>query len=270
MYAKYTAACIQNCATPDVYENIRISLDLAARAVAAGANLIATAEYFSGLETKDGTFHPAAFLEEEHPVIPAFCDFASRYQVGFLLGSIGVLNSDGRISNRSYIIDKKGKIVASYDKIHMFDVNLDGGSYRESATISPGKRAVVAATDYGQLGLSICYDLRFGALYRHMAQSGAEILATPAAFTRQTGRAHWHVLQRARAIENGCFVIAPCQHGEIAGGGSCFGHSLIVDPWGEVLADAGEGDGFITAEIDLSKVYEARGRIPSLTHDRPF
>jgi len=185
-----------------------------------------------------------------------------------LLGSIGVLNDDGRISNRSYLTNPDGGLVAKYNKIHMFDVNLDGGSYRESSTISPGDQVIVADTPWARIGLTICYDLRFAALYRRLAMAGAEVLATPAAFTKVTGEAHWHVLQRARAIENGCFVIAPCQYGKISGGGECYGHSLIIDPWGKVLADAGDGEGYIVATLDLSEVAAARKRIPALQHDR--
>ncbi len=268
MTTVFKAACVQNCATPDVDENIETSLRIARSAASEGASLICTPEYFSGLETKDGLFHPAAFTESEHPVLPAFAQAARELGVWFLLGSLGVTNDDGRISNRSYVIDPQGDIVARYNKIHMFDVNLDGGSYRESATVAPGDEAVVADTPWGGLGLTICYDLRFATLYRTLAHMGATMLATPAAFTKVTGEAHWHVLQRARAIEHGCFVIAPCQYGTIHGGGECFGHSLIVNPWGEVLADAGDGEGYIVAELDMDEVARARGRIPALTHDR--
>ena len=270
MPRNFTVACIQNCATPDVRHNIETSLRLAGAAAADGARLIATPEYFSGLETRDGLFLPGAYAEADHPVLPAFSEAARKLGVWFLLGSIGVQNDDGRISNRSYLINADGELVAQYDKIHMFDVDLDGGSYRESATISPGRHAIVADTPWARIGLSICYDLRFAALYRQLAMMGAEVLATPAAFTKVTGEAHWHVLQRARAIENGCFVIAPCQYGGISGGGECYGHSLIIDPWGKVLADAGDGEGYIVATLDLDEVAAARNRIPSLQHDRPI
>jgi len=268
MSSSFKIACVQNCATPDVQHNISTSLRIAEAAAADGAQLIATPEYFSGLETRDGLFLPGAYREQEHPVLPAFSQAAKRLGVWFLLGSIGVLNDDGRISNRSCLISPDGRLVAKYDKIHMFDVNLDGGTYRESSTISPGDTAVVADTPWARIGLSICYDLRFAALYRQLAKAGAKVLATPAAFTKVTGAAHWHVLQRARAIENGCFVIAPCQYGKISGGGECYGHSLIVDPWGRVLADAGDGEGYIVAMLDMSEVDEARKKIPALQHDR--
>ena len=270
MSRKFFAACVQNNATPDVDFNIETALRLAQQAADAGADLICTPEYFSGLRTENGLFHPAAFAEAEHPVLPAFAAAAREWKAWFLLGSLGVLNPDGRISNRAYVIDSGGGIVARYDKIHMFDVVLESGPLTESATIAPGDRSVVAPTPWGGLGLSICYDLRFAPLYRQLAHNGATVLAAPAAFTRVTGEAHWHVLNRARAIEHGCYMIAPCQYGEIEGGGACFGHSLIVDPWGTVLADGGDGEGVVLAEIDPAKVAEARAKIPALTHDRPI
>ena len=214
MSTKFIAACIQNNATPDVDFNIATTLRLAKEAADAGADLICTPEYFSGLRTENGLFHPAAFAEAEHPVLPAFARAARDWKVWFLLGSLGVLNRDGRISNRSYVIDSDGSIVARYNKIHMFDVVLDSGPLTESATIAPGGRSVVAQTPWGGLGLSICYDLRFAPLYRQLAHNGATVLAAPAAFTKVTGEAHWHVLNRARAIEHGCYMISPCQYGE--------------------------------------------------------
>ncbi len=267
----FKAACVQNCAVPDVDANLKVTRRLTRDAAAAGASLICLPEYFSGLETDGAKVHPAAFPEAEHPVIPAFAEDAKELGVWILLGSLGVTTQDGRINNRGYLLDPTGRICARYDKIHMFDVDLGAGKvYRESATIAPGDQAVVAQTPWGGLGLSICYDLRFAALYRALAKAGANILAIPAAFTKMTGEAHWHVLNRARAIENGCFVIAPCQYGTLDGGSEAFGHSLIIDPWGRVLADGGEDEGFIVADIDISEVEKARSRIPALTHDRPF
>ncbi len=270
MSKRLTAACIQNCATSDVEHNIATSLRLSQAAAKDGATFIATPEYFSGLKTDAGRFLPNAFVEEEHPVLPAFQKAAQDLGVWFLLGSLGVTNPDGRISNRSYVINDEGEIAARYDKIHMFDVDLETGSFRESATITPGEEAVVVDLPEARLGLSICYDLRFAALYRSLCRLGAEVLAVPAAFTKVTGEAHWHVLQRARAIEHGCFVVAPCQYGKLEGGGECFGHSLIIDPWGEVLADAGDGEGYAIAELDMERVNQARSRIPALQHDRAF
>jgi predicted amidohydrolase len=264
-------ACIQNCAKPEIDHNIEVCLKLTRQAASDGARLIALPEYFSGLRTEGPRIIPVAFRETEHPAIPAFAAAARNLEVTILLGSLGVMAPDGRIFNRSCLIDRNGRIAARYDKIHLFDVDVEAGkSVRESATIAPGDEAVVAAAEGAVFGLSICYDLRFAQLYRALAQAGAEILAVPAAFTRLTGQAHWHVLNRARAIENGAFVVAPCQYGTLAGGAECYGHSLIVDPWGRVLADGGEEEGFVIAEIDLAEVAAARRRIPSLRHDRPF
>jgi predicted amidohydrolase len=220
---------------------------------------------------KDGLLHPAAFEEARHPVLQAFTDLARERRVWLLLGSLGVHAADGRIFNRGYLLDPQGAVAARYDKIHMFDVELtEGAPLRESATIAPGDCAVLADTGFCTMGLTICYDLRFPHLYRRLAQAGADLLAVPAAFTRVTGEAHWHVLNRARAIENGCYVVAPCQYGTLPGGAACFGHSLIVDPWGAVLADGGDAEGVVLADIDPAEVGRARSRIPALSHDRSF
>jgi predicted amidohydrolase len=265
----FTAACIQNCATPDVEADVKTLSRLIRQAAREGAKLAALPEYCAGLDTKDGKLYPVAPPEEDHPVIPAMQRLAEELDIWILVGSIGVRAGDGRINNRGYMVRPGGSIAARYDKIHMFDVDLGPGKvYRESATIAPGSIPVISPCVEGRIGLSICYDLRFPALYRAYAKAGAEILATPAAFTRTTGEAHWHVLQRARAIENGAYVIAPCQHGTLSGGSQCYGHSLIVDPWGLVLGDGGEGEGIVIADIDLELVRRARARIPSLRHDR--
>lgn len=271
MSNKFKVACVQNCATPDVDENIEVTTGLTRAAGEAGANLVCLPEYFSGLRTEGARVHPVAFPEANHSVLPAFAAEARNLGIWIHLGSLGVTADDGRIFNRGYVLNPNGSIVARYDKIHMFDVDLGGGqSYRESATISPGERAVLAPTPWGAMGLSICYDLRFAELYRSLAQAGARMLSVPAAFTRLTGEAHWHVLNRARAIENGCYVFAPCQYGMLTGGGECYGHSLIIDPWGRVLADGGDEEGFIIADVDMEQVGKARERIPALTHDRAF
>ncbi len=267
----FKAACIQNSATPDIAHDIVVLSRLIRDAAGQGARFIATPEYCAGLDTSDGLLYPVAPPEAEHPVLPAMAALARQLDVWILIGSIGVRAADGRINNRSYMLKPDGTIAARYDKIHMFDVNLgEGKIYRESATIAPGDLAVISPCVEGSIGLSICYDLRFAALYRAYAQAGAEMLATPAAFTKMTGEAHWHVLQRARAIENGAYVIAPCQYGTLAGGSQCYGHSLIVNPWGLVLADGGEAEGVIVADIDLEQVRLTRRRIPSLQHDRPY
>ena len=269
--APFKLACVQNSAVAEVGRNIEIAGRLARAAIDQGAQIVCLPEYFSGVTLKGGLLHPAAFDEGRHPVLQAFADLARERRAWLLLGSLGVLSGDGRIFNRGYLLDPAGSVAARYDKIHMFDVELTAGTpLRESATIAPGDCAVVADTGFCRMGLSICYDLRFPHLYRRLAQAGADLLAVPAAFTRVTGEAHWHVLTRARAIDTGCYVAAPCQYGTLPGGADCFGHSLIVDPWGRVLADGGEGEGIILAEIDPKAVAEARGRIPALTHDRDF
>lgn len=267
----FIAACVQSTATPDIQKDIRILTDLIRDAAGRGAGFVATPEYCAGLDTRDGKMFPVAFTEAEHPVLPAMQDLAKELAIWLLVGSIGVKAPDGRIFNRSFMLAPSGAIAARYDKIHLFDIDLGAGrSYHESATIAPGASAVIAPCAEGMIGLSICYDIRFPHLYRSYAQAGAELIAAPAAFTRVTGEAHWHVLQRARAIENGAYVIAPGQCGTLAGGAECYGHSLIVDPWGRVLADGGTEPGIVTAEIDLAQVSETRRRIPSLTHDRDF
>ncbi len=271
MSKPFKAACIHCGAGPDSAENLATGLRLTREAAAAGAQLILLPEYFSGIRTEGSRFIPTAFREGEHPALPAFKTAARELGLWILLGSLAVIRPEGKIANRGYLIDPSGSVTARYDKIHLFDVDLgEGKDYRESATIAAGAEAVVAETPWGGLGLSVCYDLRFPLLYRAMAQNGATMLAIPAAFTRLTGRAHWHVLNRARAIENGAYVLAPCQNGTLAGGGECFGHSLIVDPWGAVLADGGEEECVIVAEIDPQEVVRARGRIPALSHDRDF
>ncbi len=271
MSRNLTIALVQNRAAADFSVNLDRCLSYAAEGARDGARFIALPEYFSGLRSEGPCIHPVAFPESEHPAIPAFSELARRNGAAVLLGSLGILAADGRIFNRSYLIDPQGKVAARYDKIHLFDIDMpDGTPVRESATIAPGLGAVLAKAAGVTIGLSICYDLRFPMLYRKLAQAGAEILAIPAAFTKATGEAHWHVLNRARAIENGCFVVSPCQWGELPGGARSYGHSLVVDPWGRVVIDGGEGEGVFTATIDLDQVAATRARIPSLQHDREF
>lgn len=267
----FTAACIQSTATPDLHHDVGMLSAMIREARGRGASLIATPEYCAGLDTREGRMFPVAHEEREHPALPAFAALAGELRIWLLIGSLGVKAPDGRIFNRSFLFDPAGRVTARYDKIHLFDIDLGpGASYRESATIAAGETGVIAPCAEGTIGLSICYDIRFPHLYRAYAQAGAQMLAAPAAFTKVTGEAHWHVLLRARAIENGAYVIAPGQCGTLSGGAQCYGHSLIADPWGRVLADGGEEPGIVTAEIDLEQVAETRRRIPSLTHDRAF
>ena len=268
----FKAACIQLNAGREVGPNIRAASELVRRARAAGADLIMTPEVSDMIEPKRPLREEKARAETAHPMLAAFRDLARETAAHLLLGSIVVrTEGDGRLANRSFLIAPDGNVLARYDKIHMFDVDLPGGeSYRESAVFKPGDETALAQLPWGTLGLTVCYDLRFPQLYRALAQGGADFLTVPSAFTVPTGKAHWHVLLRARAIENGCFVFAPAQCGEHAEGRKTYGHSLIVAPWGEVLAEAGEEPGYILAEIDPARIAEARRAVPSLGHDRPF
>lgn len=266
------AACVQVNAGPEIEPNLRAAGDWVRRARDAGAQFIATPENVSLIVHGRERMLARVKTEAEHPAVAGFAELAKETGAWLLAGSLGVLLEEGRVANRSFLFDDQGRIVARYDKIHMFDVDLAGGeSYRESATFRPGEKAVVAETPWGGVGLTICYDVRFPHLHRALAQAGARVITAPAAFTVPTGRAHWHLLLRARAVETGCFVAAPAQVGVHDQGRMTYGHSLIVAPWGEVLADAGGDEpGFIVADLDMSKVDEARGMVPALKHDRPF
>ena len=263
--------CVQTRPLATFDEAIEEARRLAGDAVAAGAELVCLPEYCGGLKSEGGLFAPPTAPEARHPVLDALRGFASDAGVWMLIGSIAVDGPGDRLINRGYVIDDRGDIHARYDKIFLFDVDLSSTQrYRESAVVAPGGQAVLVDTPWGRLGMTICYDLRFPQLYRSLAQAGAEILAVPAAFTKVTGEAHWHVLNRARAIENGAVVVAPCAVGAVPGGGAAYGHSLVVSPWGEVLADGGDRAGYVVATVDIESVANARGRIPSLEHDRRF
>jgi len=269
---KFTAACVQLNSGREIAPNIESAAELVRRARAAGAELIMTPEVSDMIEPKRALRLEKARDEASHPMLAAFRALARETGAHLLLGSIMLREAASeRLANRSFLIAPDGGITARYDKIHMFDVDLPGGeSYRESAVFRPGEAAVLAPLPWGTLGMSVCYDLRFPHLYRTLAQGGAQFLSIPSAFTVPTGTAHWHVLLRARAIENGCFVFAPAQCGIHAEGRRTYGHSLIVAPWGEVLAEAGTETGFVAAEIDTESVGKARKSVPSLAHDRPF
>ncbi len=271
MSETFKAACVQNCAGEDMTQTLERAAQLTRKARDMGADLIAVPEFFACLNVGDNGLQTGAVPQERHPALPMFCDLARETGAWILIGSIGVDDGGERLRNRSLMIDPAGEIRAHYDKIHMFDVELGNGeSYKESDVFEPGTEAVLAPTPWGPLGMSVCYDLRFPYLYRTLAQAGARFLAVPAAFMRTTGQAHWHVLLRARAIETGCYVIAPCQSGS-HGRARTYGHSLIVDPWGNVLADGdGENEDVVIAEIDPAKVDEARSKVPALQHDRAY
>jgi deaminated glutathione amidase len=270
--SKFTVGLIQVNARNEIAPNIAFIEEQARKARAAGAQLLMTPENCTMLGADRQDTLAKMLPEEEHPGLSSMRKLAKELEAWFLIGSLHIKVEGERCANRSYLIDAQGGVVARYDKIHMFDAELPGGErYRESEVFRPGERPVVAATPWGPLGMTICYDLRFPHLYRALAKAGAVMMAIPASFTVPTGLAHWHVLMRARAIETGCFVFAPAQVGNHAGNRKTFGHSLVVAPWGEVLADAGDaGPGFITAEIDLGKVAAARGALPTLQHDKPL
>ena len=267
----FRAACVQLRSTDDVAENIRITSDLIREAKAKGAQFIATPENTTLMAPDGGAKLERSFPEDRDPALPAFADLARELDVWLLIGSLAIKVNDTKTANRSFLIGPNGHIVARYDKIHLFDVDLPSGeTYRESNTVAGGSHTLTADLPWGKAGLTICYDLRFPHLYRALAHKGAFMLTVPSAFTETTGKAHWHVLLRARAIENSAFVIAPAQGGTHANGRQTYGHSLIVAPWGEILAEAGTEPGVIVADIDPALVEAARGRVPSLRHDRAF
>jgi len=268
--AKFIAACVQTSTSDDMARNLREVGELVRQARDKGAEFITTPEVVA-LMDRGRSMREQAVAEEQHPARAAFSELAAETGSWLLAGSIAVSAEDGRMANRSLLFDPRGQVVQRYDKIHMFDVNLEGNeSYRESRSYRPGERAALARLPWGVLGMTVCYDLRFPYLYRALAQAGADFLTIPSAFARPTGRAHWEVLMRARAIETGCFVIAAAQCGVHAHERKTYGHSIIVAPWGEVMVQAGEEVGVITAEIDTDLIAKARHQVPSLQHDREF
>jgi deaminated glutathione amidase len=251
--------------------NLTAARGLIEQAVEAGAEYVLTPEMTNIMEVKRERLFAAITDEEQDPTLAALREAAREHAIYLHIGSLAIKVSPDKAANRSFVIDRRGEIIARYDKIHMFDVDLAGGeSYRESNNFRPGELAVVADLPWGRLGLTVCYDLRFPALYRALAEAGATLLSIPAAFTKQTGEAHWHVLMRARAIENGCFVFAAAQGGTHENGRATFGHSLVVDPWGQIVVEAGDEPAIVVAEVDLAAVAAARSRIPSLLHGRRF
>ena len=267
----FRAACVQLRSSDDVAENVRTASALIREAAAQGATFIATPENTTLMAPDGGAKLAQSFAESHDPALPQFAALAEELGIWLLIGSLAIKVSDTKTANRSFLIDPKGRITARYDKIHLFDVDLPSGEkYRESNTVAGGDAAVLADLPWGKVGLTICYDLRFPQLYRALAKSGAFALTVPSAFTETTGKAHWHVLLRARAIENGAFVIAPAQGGHHVNGRKTYGHSLIVAPWGEILAEAGVDPCVIVADIDPEAAKDSRMRIPNLQHDRAF
>lgn len=267
---RFVAACAQMCSGRDPLKNRDDAVALVREAADQGADFVQTPEMTSLVERSRTSLFEKVGPEERDPTLAALRQVARERGIVVQIGSIAVMSGD-KVANRAFLIGRDGDIFASYDKVHLFDVDLPNGeSWRESATYTGGDRAVLAETPWGLLGLTICYDVRFPALYRALAENGASFLSAPACFTRQTGEAHWTVLHRARAIETGSFMISAAQGGTHEDGRETFGHSIIVDPWGRILAEAAAKPGVILAEIDVSLVADARARIPTLKHARPF
>jgi predicted amidohydrolase len=255
----------------DPHANLTALLPAIDEAKRGGADYVQTPEMTNILALKREHLFASIVAEEHDPTLATLRELARKLSIYIHIGSLAIKVTQDKAANRAFVIDRNGDIAARYDKIHMFDVDLAGGeSYRESNNYRAGDLAVATDLPWGRLGVTICYDLRFPALYRALAEAGASFLAIPAAFTKQTGEAHWHVLMRARAIENGCYVFAAAQGGRHENGRDTFGHSLVVDPWGKIVAEGGTEPGVIIAEIDPAAVAAARGKVPSLRHGRRF
>jgi deaminated glutathione amidase len=269
--SKFVVGLIAMRSGRDPQTNLDALLAAIDQAKRGGAEYVLTPEMTNIMEVKRERLFANILPDETDPTLATLREVARKLGIFIHIGSLAIKASSEKAVNRSFLIDRKGEIVARYDKIHMFDVDLGSGeSYRESNSYRAGELAVVADLPWGRIGLTVCYDLRFPALYRALAEAGASFLAIPSAFTRVTGEAHWHVLMRARAIENGCFVFAAAQGGKHENGRETFGHSLVVDPWGRILAEGGTEPGVVLAEIDPAEVAAARAKIPSLQHGRRF
>ncbi len=269
--ATFTVGLVQMRSGLTPAANLDTAIKLIGEAKSAGADYVQTPEMTNIMDIRRERLFATMVPEEEDVFLVRLRELARALGIWLHIGSLAVKVSPERAANRSFLIDPAGEIVARYDKIHMFDVDLaNGESYRESRNFRPGESAIAADLPWGRLGLTICYDLRFPSLYRALAEAGASFIAIPAAFTQQTGEAHWHVLIRARAIENGCYVFAAAQGGMHENGRATFGHSLIVDPWGRIVAEGGTEPAVVIAKVDPAEVAAARGRIPSLQHGRRF
>lgn len=268
---KFRAALVQLRCGRSVVPNMEKVETAIRRAAAGGADYVLTPENTALMELSTKKLFANTQPEDANPVLQKLTGLAADLGIWLHIGSLAIRLSDEKVANRSYLIGPDGAVSARYDKIHMFDVDLPGGeSYRESKNYQPGKLAVFADLPWGRLGFTTCYDLRFPALYRALAQAGADFITVPSAFTKVTGEAHWHILLKARAIETGCFIFAAAQGGMHEVGRATYGHSIIVAPWGEVIAEAGAAPAVIFADIDPAEVSKARARIPSLQHDTPF
>lgn len=271
MTSSFVAACVQMRSGVSPTKNTDDAVAMIREAATRGAHFVQTPEMSNAVNRNRDTLMASLSLQEQDPMLAAFRTVAREHKIFIHAGSLAILRPDGKVANRAFVINPQGEIVASYDKIHLFDVDLPNGeSWRESRTYTGGCEGIVVDLPWIKLGLSICYDVRFPYLYRALAEAGAQMLAAPACFTKQTGEAHWVVLQRARAIETGSFMMSSAQAGLHEDGRETFGHSIIVDPWGRVLAEADDKPGVIMAEINPALVADARGRIPTLQHTRDF
>ena len=269
---KFMAACVQVNSGNNMAENIKAAVGLIENAVGQGADFIAFPENVAFMSKAPDELFSNAYFEVEHPALFAFKEAAKKYKKWLLIGSLAIkLKDNAKLANRCFLINAEGEVVTFYDKIHLFDSSVVGGeTHKESDRFTYGNKAVCAEMPWGKLGLAICYDVRFPHLFRYLAKNGAGIITVPAAFTQVTGQAHWHVLLRARAIETGCYIIAPAQTGTHPSGRKTFGHSLIINPWGEVIADGGTDVWVTLAEIDMEQVAKIREQMPSLEHDKEF
>ncbi len=271
MNSSFHIACLQINSGNDYRSNLATVSAMAREAAGQGAQFILTPEYALMMDGSGRVMRERAQAADGAPALGELQALARELGVWFLAGSLTLRADDDRIANRSFLISAEGRVVASYDKIHMFDVTLpDGRVIRESSAYRPGERAVLAGTPWGRLGMTVCYDLRFPGLFRALAQAGAQFITVPSSFQRQTGKAHWHALLRARAIENECFIIAPAMCGDHPGNRQTYGHTLVIDPWGEILAEGGETPEIVHADIDPARVAKVRSMIPSLEHDRAY
>ncbi len=271
MTMSFRAACLQMNSGSDLAVNVVQFKQMVTEAAGNGAQFVLSPEYCLMMDGSGRVMREGGLPADGGTVLTELRQLAAQLKIWLLAGSLTLKTDEERIVNRSYLISAEGTIAATYDKIHMFDVTLpDGKVIRESSAYRPGEQAVIAPTPWGKLGMTICYDVRFPHLYRALAQQGAEFLSVPSSFQRQTGKVHWHTLLKSRAIENAAYVLAPAMCGDHPGNRQTYGHALIVDPWGEVLADAGEEPGIIYADIDPARVAKIRGMMPSLQHDRLY
>jgi deaminated glutathione amidase len=267
----FRVGLVQMRAGKDIRENLAQAEDFVRRAAGQGARYVQTPENTLIMEANASSLLEKIAAEQETEAVGLFAGLARELGIWLHIGSLAIKVSPGRAANRAFLFAPSGETVCRYDKIHMFDVNLPSGeSYRESATFEAGARAFLAHLPWGGLGVTTCYDMRFPEQYKALAQAGAKFLTAPSAFTKVTGEAHWHVLLRARAIENGCFMFAAAQGGTHANGRTTFGHSIAISPWGEILAEAGTEPGIIVADIDPAEVDRVRARVPALSHTRDF